>query len=1788
MPNPESHAARHLQFWVAAIVVTAINLSVWILPRPGDGPGVGPESSGRITPVALRVRQATTASQFERDGIFNLRLDRAAFGESSVGRAIERPPFRFEPTIEGGWEVVDEDLLTFVPSSEIGAGRVFRVVPDRSHPLWRVHELDESSLPVLRYRPLTIESMSLRDVDLSEGESGHAVLRIEFNQPVRRSDLLEHLSVELDGKAATLDDAFSPTAERHDLEVAVVPGGQLTVAIAPELHGEDDLLGLDRDVRRRFEVSGRLVDLRAWGYGDWYRDPEGRDRTIRIEFDRTLAEGQSPTVRVEPDPGPVRIRTWRDQVVVSGAFDTERAYKVTVDGPLLGVDRSVLTRPVVRSVRIPGPPAMLDFEPYKGQVVPGGRFEIGLRHSGHRNARIRIHRLVDAHVPMVLGEFINDYQLPSASELAYDDIITLPEHEGGHGTTMLDLERFIERRPGLYRIDARATDDSWDNDTAILMISDLALDLQRSGDATLAWVTSIESGSPVEGVEVATWAPNITETWSGTTDEDGVVLMPVSGEAAHVVTARIGDDLVFARSRRARGLEDRDLAGAPWTGPMDAALYPERGVHRPGEQVHLSAIVRTRTGDPVVDTPFEVRWIRPDGRVDRTVEIVTDPVQGWAHVDLPTEPSDPTGRWIAAIHLPGAAESIARIECPIMPFLPVRLRVEATAEEIEAGAAIEVDTTTTYLHGAPAAGLSGTVTARFTPTTYTDDRFPEFTFEPRRRTDIVRQEVEIVLDGDGRAVSRMESPSTPATWNLLATVSTRELGGRSTSATVERRIDTQPTHLGLRLPEGRIHLPGAPVPVEAAVVVDGAPATNLAPTWTLSRIERDWSYERVDGRWRWLNDERLHPVSVEPVVEIGADRLLVELPGLEDGEYRLVASLPVSDAPNPTTIDFHVSRWQTAGRMNVERSDRIELVPDVETVAAGATLPILVRSPFPGTALVTFETDRTIDHRLVEVAGDGVRIECPVPIEARDTAFVSATLVRPLDSARRSWAPLLARGATRVRIDRTPHLLEPEIEARSQARPGDRVRTTISIPDASADAMVHLWAVEEGALLPTDHHAENPADHLLRDRRRVVETFSTLVDLLPEYDRTVQEDAIGGDRGASRREPIPVRLPETRVIWRTAERLGEDGVIEADLEMPTLDGAMRLMAVAVDRDRYGAVEHLVGVVPAVQVLAAFPRTAAPGDVMTVPVTLRNNLDTAAEIRLDIEHGDHLDAWPRRHDLALEPGAAEVIDVTIETTGLGVAPIAARATTREADRTIETALDWNVAVRPPFGLERETRRQVVAAGSTVDIERDRRLEGIGGVVEVIVSDGPEADLGPAIEDLVDYPHGCAEQIGSRIEGLLATLLVDPSIGGVPREVVRSMAASGFGRLWTNQRPDGSIPYWSGGEGQDWLTARTAVLALRAEGRDVPLPGTLLPGLLDAAERIASNPKSSRSARVLAARALAEADRLDPAILETIFLERAGLGLGERAHLAVALHRLERPADAASMIEDFAVPSLLPPTDRGRFTSDVTQAAIALAVGLEHVPEASSLPALQQVVAEGLGTRRWRTTYETAAAVEALARWRSILPRSGSASGTVEIAGETIRFSGGDPIRSRIEIDRNDPPRSVERIVSDGDGPLHVTITTRGVPLRSASTEAEHRGLQVERTWFDATGEPIDPAASITPGRTVIVEVGYRSTTGASLPNVAIVDVIPSGFEIELPTLVTAAAGETTIDVVDHVEFRDDRVIVFDTAEPKVQRFRYVVRAVVPGDWIRPGTVGEAMYHDAVRSVLPPDRVEIELE
>jgi hypothetical protein len=102
--------------------------------------------------------------------------------------------------------------------------------------------------------------------------------------------------------------------------------------------------------------------------------------------------------------------------------------------------------------------------------------------------------------------------------------------------------------------------------------------------------------------------------------------------------------------------------------------------------------------------------------------------------------------------------------------------------------------------------------------------------------------------------------------------------------------------------------------------------------------------------------------------------------------------------------------------------------------------------------------------------------------------------------------------------------------------------------------------------------------------------------------------------------------------------------------------------------------------------------------------------------------------------------------------------------------------------------------------------------------------------------------------------------------------------------------------------------------------------------------------------------------------------------------------------------------------------------------------------------------------------------------------------------------------------------------------------------------------------------------VVVEIAIRSTNGMNVPNVAITDLLPAGFEIENARITEIPQLEWLKNAAqpDYKDVRDDRLNLIVTATPKINKYYYLCRAVSLGTF-NVGPVGaDAMYRGEYHS------------
>jgi hypothetical protein len=278
---------------------------------------------------------------------------------------------------------------------------------------------------------------------------------------------------------------------------------------------------------------------------------------------------------------------------------------------------------------------------------------------------------------------------------------------------------------------------------------------------------------------------------------------------------------------------------------------------------------------------------------------------------------------------------------------------------------------------------------------------------------------------------------------------------------------------------------------------------------------------------------------------------------------------------------------------------------------------------------------------------------------------------------------------------------------------------------------------------------------------------------------------------------------------------------------------------------------------------------------------------------------------------------------------------------------------------------------------------------------------------------------------------------------------------------------------------------------------------------------------------------------------------------------------------------------------RFYSDLRFRGLQLSVVTDLFGREEA-PALEAMVASGLAGKRsrWYTTQEIAWALTGLGKRLDQAPATFEPpvlkAGRRVLAATPGTDDAKDPSRSWTLGRASEYSRLTLTIPSKGEGSLFVLVSSDGV-REDADLSAFDEGVAVTRRWMDSSGGALRSDASPDLGDLLHVVVQVRNLRSHPISNLAVVDRLPAGFEIENPRLGRQGSEQSGGRpwAVDSMNLRDDRVELFGTLPAgEVRTFTYAVRAVTAGEFAVPPIEAEAMYDPTVRSREPGTRLRIQ--
>ncbi|HVH77742.1 MAG TPA: MG2 domain-containing protein, partial [Stellaceae bacterium] len=292
-------------------------------------------------------------------------------------------------------------------------------------------------------------------------------------------------------------------------------------------------------------------------------------------------------------------------------------------------------------------------------------------------------------------------------------------------STAIPLKDILrDKGPGVYLAvvghgDSKKDDDS-EPATNWILVSNLGLTTYTGSEGMAVAVRSLADAKPVQGVTLHLFAHNNGELGNATTGADGLARFPVGllrgkgGDEPYAVMAYSpeGDFNFLEIGRAAFDLSDRGVSGREQPGPVDAYLYTDRGIYRPGESVHLMALVRDDKSDALTNVPLTLRLLRPDGIVVDSRQLDAGSLGGhYQRYPLPRDAR--IGTWTVELRVDPKGAAIGTAEFRVEDFVPPTLKVELSAGDtpIHPNQPYDISVGSQYYYGAPGAGLSAEANA---------------------------------------------------------------------------------------------------------------------------------------------------------------------------------------------------------------------------------------------------------------------------------------------------------------------------------------------------------------------------------------------------------------------------------------------------------------------------------------------------------------------------------------------------------------------------------------------------------------------------------------------------------------------------------------------------------------------------------------------------------------------------------------------------------------------------------------------------------------------------------------------------------------------------------------------------------------------------------------------------------------------------------------------------------------------------------------------------------------------
>ena len=697
----------------------------------------------------------------------------------------------------------------------------------------------------------------------------------------------------------------------------------------------------------------------------------------------------------------------------------------------------------------------------------------------------------------------------------------------------------------LLRVARSRTDTSEHRrEIALIQVTDLGVAVRMGAEEGVVWVTTVHDGRACPRATVTLYDRRGRVRARGTTDVQGLVRftqLPPDTSGTDQARRGAGFDgyvaVTLAADRAIVPLTSYSWELSPWrfnvSGadprariPAAAAVFTERGIYRPGETVHVKAIVRTGSlgALKVPSRGDSLHWVFYD-REEGTLRDTTVAVSAFGTADqaLRVGSDLPLGTYRFGVGLKRGGEwtELATAYYRIAEYRPPEFLVSIAADTGPhfAGDTLSGTVAARYLFGAPMGRAAVSWEVRQAQLNPWDLDIPgtdgwylgesgwwweDEDEGPGAR--VVANGTD-TLDATGHLALRVPAGEAQkgrgARVTIAATVT--DVNRQTVTATATATVHPAAIYVAAR-PTGSDYFWKAGTPVEiavAAVAPDGRRVPGVAVHGTI--VRREW--HRVQREREGL-DEQVGEWVPDTVARCdlvtAADSVPCRFTPAQGGSY-VIGFRAADGAGRTASTTFY--RWATgAGWVpwGDETQFKMDVIPDRTRYDVGDTATVLFASPFTDAdAWITVEREGIIEQRRLRITSGSTSIKLPLTEAYVPNAYVSIVVARGRTGRGGTIGdpgrPTIRVGYAQLLV--TPRVKRLQVEVRplvAEYRPGDSARVRVRVREAGGAGRrseVTLWAVDEGLLSLTGYRTPDPVALIYQPRGVAMRLASDLVSV---------------------------------------------------------------------------------------------------------------------------------------------------------------------------------------------------------------------------------------------------------------------------------------------------------------------------------------------------------------------------------------------------------------------------------------------------------------------------------------------------------------------------------------------------------------------------------------------------------------------------------------------------------------------------------------------------------------------